>query len=285
MAHAKESEGAAAAITGAQTGVLLFYNIETGLATTGRIDTGGNYADLKNHNFDRGWSGVFPLGNGLVLFNKRPPESSLLVGRVQPDGSYHDLREFPRFGNPVRMVPVGGDIVLEYRSNNDVILWRVNQADGSLFRLRGHSGFDNWLFAVSTHDGLVLFYRQNTGTAATIRVHNDGTFQDLKSFSGFEIWTHIVSTTDRILLFYNEGTGAAATGRLGPEGDFVDLATFSLDRNWRYVVPTIDGHVLFFSNLKQQGAALGRIDANGVFADGPALNTQFDPWTYIVSVI
>ena len=283
MAHAQRSETAGAAV-GTQTGVLLFYKIDTGLATTGRIDAGGNYTDLMNHNFDRGWR-VFPLGDGSVLFNKTiPPDSSLLVGRVQADGSYQDLREFPRFGNPATLVPVGDNIVLDYRSaDNAIVFWRVEN-DGGLVRLKSHR-FDGGASVVSTHDGLALFYRADRRTAATIRVSSDGNFQNLKNHTGFDAWTHIISTTNRILLFYNEFTGAAATGRLDADGNYADLGTFEFDRNWRYVVPTMDGHVLFFSGLRGARALLGRIDGNGRYMDGPVVTGGFDPWTYIVPVI
>jgi hypothetical protein len=273
-----------AVITRAQSSVLLFYRVGTGLATTGAIDTSGNYSDLRNYTFDRRWSHLFPLGNGLVLFNNVDPGGTMLMGRVQPDGSYHDLKTHTSFGLAHNVVAISDDIVLARYSFGDVTIGRVD-TDGSYTIVRSHSGFDPWEFVVSTRDGLVLFYNQSRRTAATIRVQHDGSYQDLKSYRGFDAWTHIISTTNRIVLFYNEFTGAAATGRIDPNGNYADLRNYQFDRSWRYVVPTVDGHVFFFSGITGREALLGRIDADGSYTDGPVINGDFDPWTFIGSVI
>jgi hypothetical protein len=293
MTQAERPQSVGTAITGGKTGVLLFYRFRTGLATVGRVDTSGNYTDLRNHQFDKNWVRLFPLSNGVVAFNKGPddPEkpNSLLLGRVQPDGTYGDLQEYLSFGFLTGVVTVTDNIALVYRAPtqvtiSEVTIWRV-QEDGQLMRLGIHGGFDSWTHVVSTHDGLVLFYNQASHKAATIRVQ-DGRYQDLKSF-GFDSWSHVISTTNRILLFYNQFTGAAATGRIKDDGTFVDLCSFGLDRGWLQIVPTLDGHVFFsaVSGGPPRRASLGKIDANGAYTDGPVVNPDFDVWSVVLSVL
>jgi hypothetical protein len=286
MAQAERVRRAGGPVANTGTGVLLFYRFDTGLATTGRIDASGAYADLRNHNLDPGWHQVFPLRDGLVLFNRSPKSGlgDLVAGRVLSDGSYQDLRTNVAFGYTRNLVEIGDNVVLAYMNQHDVRIGRI-EADGSYVVLRNHGGFDPVTAVVSTHDGLVLLYERTYGRIATIRVNSDGSYQDLRSQTGFDYWTHIIATTNRILLFYNEYSGAAVTGRMDANGSYADLRTYRFDPYWRYIVPTMDGHVLFVSNLKGSKPILGTIDAEGGYADGPSLGGGFDAWSFIGSVL
>src|SRR5687768_4669365 len=112
MAQSGESRSVVNLATGTDAGVLFFYRLDTGLATTGRLDSSGTYTDLRNHNLDRGWHQILPLQNGLVLFNHfaRSGFGDLVAGRVLPDGSYQDLRTNVAFGYAAQLVGISDNV-------------------------------------------------------------------------------------------------------------------------------------------------------------------------------
>ena len=178
------------AIGGTQTGVLLFYNIDTGLATVGQVDSDGNYADsgVRPPQQELGIA-LFPLGNGFVAFDEHPqdPEGPRsFSGRTDPAGRRVWRPEgMAESGQPHAVVHVRDSIVLIHRPAREVTIWTVEET----YRFFGMGSpvlMNGPTWHVPAHDQFVMFYNAVSRKAATIRVLSDGGCQDLQKLQGFD---------------------------------------------------------------------------------------------------
>jgi hypothetical protein len=102
-------------IPAAAQDLLLFYDQKTGAATVGLLHGNGSYQDLRNHAFDRDWTLIQPVGNGIVLFyNQRTGLAA--TGRVAANGTYTDLKTLNLSPGWSQIVPLTQGKLLFYNT-------------------------------------------------------------------------------------------------------------------------------------------------------------------------
>jgi hypothetical protein len=282
-------------IPAAAQDLLLFYDQKTGAATVGLLHGNGSYQDLRNHAFDRDWTLIQPVGNGIVLFyNQRTGLAA--TGRVAANGTYTDLKTLNLSPGWSQIVPLTQGKLLFYNTGTGEAVTGVVAADGSYRDLRSVPAVGRgWFHFGETRNGTLFLNRlviQNPGdtnysyaSTATGRILPDGSYvaRSVNSQRWPIAWSLTPIFGNGILLFdYLTGRGYLALLDSNPTAD--RLVSVSGIPQWSSIVVTSNDMILLRS---PSGTTSGNLvpDTASSYKYVPLRSLAFDAnWSHIVAI-
>jgi hypothetical protein len=180
---------------------MLFYEANTGLVNTGRLDSSGTYQPLQSFPAYVGWTHIVKVGMNVLLFYDA--NTGLVnTGWFDNTSNWQTLQAFHVSAGWTHIVSA-------------TMIWppdSPNRVD------------------------ILLFYEAKTGLVITARLDFSGTYQTLQSFPAYVGWTHIVKVGMNVLLSYDVNTGLVNTGRLDSSGNWQTVQGFPAYVGWTQIV-------------------------------------------------
>jgi hypothetical protein len=256
---------------------MFFYNADTRVAASGKLDAAGDYIHLKSFPANQfgAWTRIVSLRDSMILFSNAETGQAA-VGKLNSTGDYTHLKDLPLFGKGHIIVPVDDSRLFTYYPATGAAKTGKIDAAGNYTNLKELPAgqFGPWQDIVSLDGGMLFFYHADWddalgGTkAASGMIDTFGNYTHLQTFptGQFGKWSQVLALAGRWLYFHlaqDSLNAPAATGKVSPDGKYSHVKSISTNPGYWNVVP-VEGYQLFhYRSGTTTRAASGRIDSTG----------------------
>ncbi|MFD9100003.1 hypothetical protein ACFVZN_02885 [Streptomyces virginiae] len=272
---------------------MFFYNADTRLAASGKLDAAGSYTHLRDLGQFGDWKQIVTLGCG-TLFFYNDVTGKAAWGKLDAAGAYTHITDLPagQPGKSWQVVPVGREQLFFYNKATRAGRTGVIDTAGTFAIQKDYPAghFATWGNIVPLDNGLLFFYNNNFdgGPSQALSGYVDwlGHYTDLHIFPNgqFGQWWNVQSLAGNWLHFQGDPiTQKGATGKLDADtGLYTHVKYLTQVGDWPKIISVGGGYQLFMYKAgPPTAAASGRIDLSGDLKR-VEFGSSFGKWSVIV---